>query len=208
MLSKLKQFQKFILTHSKVILSIIFGLAILLLIIKIQSYEFPENFLKRLVVWLFFSVIISLIPLCFDFFFRLIREKKMPKTHELIDRGQLYILNVVIGAATLGEILILPREINFIEVVLAFTLLVIVLVSAGFYPFSYIVNAQRIVINEEKNNSRGSIFFFNWFPRLNRKEKIPKEGNINVGKEYYKYSIVCFEFTVGIGFLCQFFLNL
>jgi hypothetical protein len=116
----------------------------------------PPTYLYDLPGWLFFNVILALIPLIFSlvavWMFRI-----QTKWYKMLKGGELYIFSTTVAASSLGIFAIQHDSINTVQTSLLCALLLIMLLSGFLFAVSAYVQLQDETLPEEHMSRYGGL---------------------------------------------------
>ncbi len=92
-----------------------------------------ETTIKELIIWLIFTVSVSLLPLIIDYMIRIIKTQNNPSLEDLTD-GQLLLIAVALGAEAIGSVLFKGQNYSVDEIIIIGVSFLILLFASFLYP--------------------------------------------------------------------------
>ena len=96
---------------------------------------------NEIIIWLSFTVLVSLMPLALDYCGKVITTEERPKSEEFFSDGQLLLIAVAFGAESMGGILNAGKSYKAWELLNISACFIAMLCAAILYP--YIVNTRQ-----------------------------------------------------------------
>lgn len=87
---------------------------------------------QQVVLWFVFTVLIALLPMCFDYWIRIQTQGK-PTWEDFLNDGQILLIAIALGAGSIGDIFSLGKNLNTVEIVVIGTCFITTLFSGGLY---------------------------------------------------------------------------
>lgn len=114
--------------------------------------------IERLLIWLFFGVVISIMPLVFHALQYINREKPF-ELYNIISNGELFILSVVMASAAIGESMLLEKRSLLIKMMVGVCLLQLTF-SAFYYADISAINFSGSIKIPESTIVNNSIYLY------------------------------------------------
>lgn len=90
---------------------------------------------KEVIVWIFFTVIVSLFPLLADYWYKIIKTRKRPDVNDFFSDGQLLVIGFVFCADAFGSVMFSEKlHKSYVQILLIGCCFISMLLSLILYP--------------------------------------------------------------------------
>ncbi|TFI51353.1 hypothetical protein BLD44_026780 [Mastigocladus laminosus UU774] len=96
---------------------------------------------REVIIWLLFTVVVSIIPLIFDYCAKIITTQQRPKSKDFLCDGQLLLISVAFGAESMGNVLFTGKLYETWQIIIIGACFLTTLCAGILYPF--IVNTRQ-----------------------------------------------------------------